>query len=99
MQALSASANAMLQVSQDGVTVADVEAVPKVWHGLTILHEQSTHIKVGFNYHLNQLPEELCMGATLVIDSKQWLGDILTPSPASRSTDILPSVPVPLCTL
>ena len=47
MQALSESANAMLQVSNDGVSVADVEAVPKVWHGLTVLHEQSSHIKVG----------------------------------------------------
>ncbi len=46
MQALSESANSMLQVSQDGIIAAEVEAVPKVWHGLTVLHEQSSHIKV-----------------------------------------------------
>lgn len=52
MQALSESANAMLQVSQDGIIVANVEAVPKVWHGLAILHEQSSHLKVGLTWHL-----------------------------------------------
>ena len=52
LQALSESANAMLQVTQDGITVADVETVPKVWHGLTILHEQSSHVKVGLTCHM-----------------------------------------------
>ena len=52
-QALSESANAMLQFSQDSIIVADIKSVPKVWHGLTILHQQTSHMKVGkrLRYH------------------------------------------------
>ena len=52
MQALSESVNAILRVSQDGITVADVEAVPKMWHGLTILHQQTGPMKVGLRKKL-----------------------------------------------
>ena len=46
MQALSENVNTMLQVSEDSISVSDPEAVPKVWHGLTVLHEQTLHMKV-----------------------------------------------------
>jgi len=51
MQALSENVNTMLQVSEDSISVSDPEAVPKVWHGLTVLHEQMLHIKVGLGRH------------------------------------------------
>lgn len=51
MQALSENVNTMLQISEDSIRVSDTEAVPKVWHGLTVLHEQTLHIKVGLGRH------------------------------------------------
>ena len=51
MQVLSENVNTMLQVSEDSVSVSDPEAAPKVWHGLTVLHEQTLHMKVGLGRH------------------------------------------------
>ena len=51
MQALSENVNTMLQVSEDSISVSDPEAVPEVWLGLTVLHEQTLHIKVGLGRH------------------------------------------------
>ena len=46
MQALTETVTSMVQVGQDSISVADPAAVPKVWMGLTVLHERTPHVKV-----------------------------------------------------
>jgi hypothetical protein len=46
MQALSEALNVLLQVGPEGISITDPAALPKVWHGLSVLHKQAPHIKV-----------------------------------------------------
>ena len=46
MQALTESVASLIQVGQDSISVSDPTAAPKVWMGLTVLHERTTHVKV-----------------------------------------------------
>ena len=46
MQALTEKVNSMIQVSQDSISVSDPAAAPKVWMGLTVLHQRTAHVKV-----------------------------------------------------
>ena len=45
MQALTEKVNSMIQVSQDSISVSDPAAAPKVWMGLTVLHQRTPHVK------------------------------------------------------
>ena len=46
MQALTEKVNSLIQVSQDSISVSDPAAAPKVWMGLTVLHQRTPHVKV-----------------------------------------------------
>ena len=46
MQVLSESMNVLLQVGPEGINITDPAALPKVWHGLSVLQKQAPHIKV-----------------------------------------------------
>ena len=46
MQALTEKVTSLIQVSQDSISVSDPAAAPKVWLGLTVLHERTPHVKV-----------------------------------------------------
>ena len=47
MQALSESMNVLLQVGPEGISITDPAALPKVRHGLSVLHKQAPHLKVN----------------------------------------------------
>ncbi len=46
MQALTEKVTSLIQVSQDSISVLDPAAAPRVWMGLTILHQRTPHVKV-----------------------------------------------------
>ena len=46
MQALTEKVTSLIQVSQDSISVSDSAAAPKVWMGLTVLHQRTPHVKV-----------------------------------------------------
>ena len=51
MQALTEKVNSMIQVSHDSISVSDSAAAPKVWMGLTVLHQRTPHVKVLHPLH------------------------------------------------
>ena len=51
MQALTEKVNSIIQVSQDSISVSDPAAAPKMWIGLTVLHQQTPHVKVIQSWH------------------------------------------------